>query len=53
MILETGEGREELLIGSEVPASSSMILGVDGRDAAYVVADSLWLDLEKPAGAGK
>ena len=50
VVVETGDGREELLIGSEVPASSSMILGVTGRDEAYVVADGLWLDLEKPAG---
>ena len=48
--LETADGPIELLIGSEVPASSTMIVGVAGRDEAYVVADSLWADLEKPAG---
>lgn len=48
--LETADGPLELVVGSEVPASSTMILGVAGRDEAYVVADSLWRDLEKPAG---
>jgi len=48
--LDTADGPVELLIGSEVPASSTMILGVVGRDEAYVVADGLWQELEKPAG---
>ena len=48
--LETADGPVELLVGSEVPASSTMIVGLAGRAAAYVVADSLWRDLEKPAG---
>ncbi len=50
VILETTGAREELLIGNEVPASSTLVLGVTGRDEAYVVADSVWLELEKPAG---
>ncbi len=48
--LETADGPVELVIGSEVPASSTMILGVTGRDEAYVVANSLWQELQKPAG---
>ena len=48
--VDTDAGPVELLIGSAVPASSTMILGVTGRDEAYVVADSLWRELEKPAG---
>ncbi len=50
VVLETADGPVELLVGSAVPASTSMILGVGGRDEAYVVADSLWGELEKPAG---
>ena len=50
VILDTGDGPVELLVGSEVPATTTMILGVAGRDEAYVVADALWRDLEKPAG---
>ena len=50
LALDTTDGPLELLIGSEVPASSTMILGVAGRDEAYVVADGLWRELEKPAG---
>ena len=48
--LETAGEPVELLVGSAVPASSTMILAVAGRDEAYVVADTLWSDLEKPAG---
>lgn len=48
--LETDAEPVELLIGSAVPASTTMILGLAGRDEAYVVADSLWRELEKPAG---
>ena len=50
VILDTADGQVELLVGSEVPATATMILGVAGRDEAYVVADALWRDLEKPAG---
>jgi hypothetical protein len=48
--LETTGGPVELLIGSEVPVSTTMIVGVAGREEAYVVGDSLWDELEKPAG---
>jgi hypothetical protein len=50
VILDTAEGQVELAIGSEVPASSTMIVGLAGRDEAYVVADGLWQEIEKPAG---
>ncbi len=48
--LETANGPVELLVGSPVPASSTMILAVADEDEAYVVADTLWSDLEKPGG---
>ena len=48
--LETAAGPLELLVGSELPASSDMVVGVSGSDEAYIVAGDLWSDLEKPAG---
>ncbi len=48
--LTTGGGPVELLVGSRVPASSTMIVGVAGRQQAYVVADALWQQLTRPAG---
>ncbi len=50
VLLETGTGTVELLVGSEVPASTTMIVAVAERDEAYVVADRLWGELTKPAG---
>ena len=48
--LETAAGLVELLIGSEVAASSSMVVGTADTVDAWVVANDLWRDLEKPAG---
>lgn len=47
--LEDGE-RRVLLVGAPVPASSTMIVTVEGSGAAFVVADSLWESIEKEAG---
>ncbi len=50
VVVERAAGTVELVVGSEVPASATLILAVAGRDEAYVVADDLWDDLVKPAG---
>lgn len=41
---------EELVIGSEVPASSNMIVGVEGKDGFFVVADGIWSQLDREPG---
>lgn len=59
--LVTRGGEQELLVGSEVPASSSMVVALGGPGAggaaagsagaeAYVVAAAVWTDLSKEPG---
>jgi hypothetical protein len=48
--LSTSEGEKVLKIGAEVPPGGSTIAGVEGSRDAYVVADSILADLEKPPG---
>lgn len=48
--LEHDAGADVLLFGTEVPASSDRILGVEGRADAYQVAGGLVADLEKEPG---
>jgi hypothetical protein len=48
--LSTTEGEKVLRIGAEVPPGGSTIVGVEGRKEAYVVADTILADLEKPPG---
>ncbi len=48
--LETAAGEARLLVGSEVPASSDMIVARDGEADAFVVSADLWSDLAKDAG---
>ncbi|MGB3562225.1 MAG: DUF4340 domain-containing protein [Thermoanaerobaculia bacterium] len=40
----------ELLIGSEVPASSTMIVGVEATDGFFVVGDGIWGQLTREPG---
>ena len=39
-----------LLIGSEVPAASTMIVGVEATDGFFVVADTIWSQLTRAPG---
>ncbi|TNF81744.1 MAG: DUF4340 domain-containing protein [Acidobacteria bacterium] len=41
---------QELLIGSEVPASSTMIVGLEDTDDFFVVADGIWSQLIRAPG---
>ncbi|MDX1645190.1 MAG: DUF4340 domain-containing protein [Thermoanaerobaculia bacterium] len=49
--LVTEGGEEVVEIGAEVPASSNMIVGVEGRGEIYVVPASIWSDLTKEPSA--
>lgn len=49
--LDTEEGASELLFGAEIPASSTRIAGLTGREDAYVVDSALVDDLKKEPGA--
>ncbi len=49
LTLETKGGNRVLLVGSQLPASDSTIVALDGAKAAYVVASSFLDDLKKPA----
>jgi hypothetical protein len=52
LVVETDDGASTtLLVGSEVPASRSMIVAVEGHETAQVVASSLWPMLARSAGA--
>jgi hypothetical protein len=44
------EDVNELLIGSAVPAASTMIVGVEGTDDIFVVADGIWGQLTRAPG---
>lgn len=47
----TAGGEDHVLrVGESVPASSNLIVGVDDRAEAFVVADSFWEALVQPAG---
>jgi hypothetical protein len=48
--LATEEGEKVLQIGAGVPTGGSLIAGVEGRDDAYVVSDSILSELEKDPG---
>lgn len=49
--LVSAEGEARILIGGQVPASSSMVVSrASHPDRAYVVADGLWSDLQKDPG---
>jgi hypothetical protein len=45
-----GEDVHELRIGSEVPASSTMIVGTKATDDFFVVADGVWSQLTRAPG---
>jgi len=49
LLLHTNAGVTELLVGSEVPASETMIVKVDGGDP-QVVSNSLWSSLSRKPG---
>jgi Domain of unknown function (DUF4340) len=48
--LATEEGEKVLQFGAGVPTGGSLIAGVEGRDDAYVVSDSILLELDKDPG---
>jgi hypothetical protein len=48
--LATEEGEKVLEIGAGVPTGGSLIAGLAGRDDAYVVSDSILLELDKEPG---
>lgn len=48
--LTTGAGERVLRLGAEVPPGGTLIAGVEGRKAAYVVSDSILAEVEKPPG---
>jgi hypothetical protein len=49
LVLHTDEGARELLVGSEVPASETMIVSVDGGEP-MVVSKTLWSSLDQEPG---
>lgn len=49
LVLHTKEGIREILVGSEVPASETMIVSVDGGEP-MVVSNALWTDLDQEPG---
>jgi hypothetical protein len=49
LFLHTGEGTHELVVGSEVPASETMLVSVDGGDP-MVVSNTLWSSLDQEPG---
>ncbi len=50
LTVTTDQGQRQLLIGAEIPASSSMVVAVDGSDQAFVVDNGLWEDLDREPG---
>lgn len=48
--LATKEGEKVLQLGAGVPTGGSLIAGVEGRDDAYVVSDSILFELDKDPG---
>lgn len=48
--LTAGDEEDVLEVGAEIPASSNMMLAVEGRDEVYVVPASIWTDLTKEPG---
>jgi hypothetical protein len=48
--LATEEGEKVLQLGAGVPTGGSLIAGVEGRDDAYVVSDSILFELDKDPG---
>lgn len=44
------ESESEILFGTEIPASSSMIVALAGADAKYVVDDSVWAAVDQAPG---
>lgn len=49
--LATRSGETRLRVGAQIPASDSMVVAVEGREEAYVVASTLFTDLEREPGA--
>lgn len=49
--LVTADAEKVVEIGAEVPASSNMLVGVEGRSEIYVVPAAIWSDLTKEPGA--
>lgn len=48
--LKTSNGDRVLRVGSEVPASNTMIVQVEGVEDVYVVRDSIWSSISKEPG---
>ncbi|HVS01157.1 MAG TPA: DUF4340 domain-containing protein [Thermoanaerobaculia bacterium] len=48
--LVTEDGERELLVGSQVPATSERAVAVAGQDGVHTVGDTLWSDLVREPG---
>lgn len=49
--VETGDGAQVLQIGAAVPTGGSVIAGLEGKDEAYVVSDTIWSQLDREPGS--
>jgi Domain of unknown function (DUF4340) len=49
--LRTADGETVLRLGAEVPTGSELIAGVDGRDSAYVVSDTILTQVQRDPGS--
>lgn len=49
--VETEEGTQVLQIGAAVPTGGSVIAGLEGKDEAYVVSDTIWSQLDREPGS--
>jgi len=49
--LRTAAGETVLRLGAEVPTGGELIAGVDGRDSAYVVSDSILTQVQRDPGS--
>lgn len=49
--VETEDGTQVLQIGAAVPTGGSVIAGLEGKDEAYVVSDTIWSQLDREPGS--
>ena len=49
--IETEDGTRVLQIGAAVPTGGTLIAGVEGKDEAYVVSDTIWSQIDREPGS--
>jgi hypothetical protein len=49
--IETEDGTKILQIGAAVPTGGTLIAGVEGKDEAYVVSDTIWSQIDREPGS--